>query len=79
MLQRSHRNWVMESCRVESSSRDSKWSESIAMGDQGFVAGVKKQLGTRTRGRKIMESAHECQLRETSFLTVAFLATKTAF
>ncbi len=57
MLQRSHRGWVEESLRVERSARDSKWSESIAVGSKGFVATVKKQLGLRAKGRKITESA----------------------
>ncbi len=67
MLQESHRTWVEESLRVERSTRDSKWSESIAVGDKGFVARIKKQLGLRAKGRKISESPGECQLRETQF------------
>ena len=62
MLQRS------ESLRVEKSARDSKWSESIAVGSKAFVAMVGKQLGLRAKGRKITESPDECQLRETQFL-----------
>jgi putative transposase len=67
MLQESHRTWVEESLRVERSARDSKWSESIAVGDKGFVARVRKQLGMRAKGRKIKESPGECQLRETQY------------
>jgi hypothetical protein len=65
ILQKSHRTWVEESLRVERSTRDSKWSESIAVGDKGFVARVKKLLGLRAKGRKIKGSPSECQLRET--------------
>jgi putative transposase len=50
LLQRSHRNRVEESLRVERNSRDSKWSESIAVGSKGFVAMVKKQPGQRDGG-----------------------------
>ncbi len=64
MLQRSHKEWVEESLRVERSTRDGKWSESIAVGNEGFVAMVKKQLGIRAKGRKIAEAVGECQLRE---------------
>ena len=65
LLQRSYRNWVEESLRVERNSRDSKWTESIAVGSKGFVAMVKKQLGMRAKGRRIAGSVDECQLRET--------------
>jgi putative transposase len=65
LLQRSHRGWVEEALRVEGGARDSKWSESIAVGSRGFVAMVKKQLGIRAKGREINESPEECQLRET--------------
>jgi putative transposase len=67
MLQRSHRGWVEESLRVERGARDSKWSESIAVGSKAFVAKVKKQLGLRAKGRKVTESPDECQLREKQF------------
>jgi putative transposase len=66
-LQRSHRTWVEESLNVERTERDGKWSENIAVGSKGFVATVKKQLGLKAKGRKITESPHECQLRETQF------------
>jgi hypothetical protein len=66
-LQRSHRGWVDESLRGERSVRDSKWSESIAVGSKTFVAMVKKQLGLRAKGRKITESPDGCQLQETQF------------
>ena len=67
MLQKSHRDWVEESLRVERSARDSKWSESIAVGSKGFVAMMKKQLGLRAKGRKMAGTADEFQLRETQF------------
>jgi len=65
ILQSSHRGWVEEDLRVERRARDSRCSESIAVGNKLFVAMVKKQLGMRAKGRRITESAGECQLRET--------------
>jgi putative transposase len=67
MLQRAHRGWVEENLRAEGRTRESKWSESIAVGSKGFVASIKKQLGIRAKGQKIMGSAGECQLRETQY------------
>jgi putative transposase len=67
MLQGSHWGSVEEALSSERSPRDSKWSESIAVGSKGFVAMMKKQLGFRAKGRKITEMPQECQLRETQF------------
>jgi hypothetical protein len=64
MLQSSHRSWVEESLGIERTVRDSRWTESIAVGSKGFVTRVKKQLGMRAKGRRITETAAECQLRE---------------
>jgi putative transposase len=59
ILKRSHRGWVEEALGIGRSARDSKWSESIAVGSKGFVAMVKKQLGLSAKGRKIIaESPH---------------------
>lgn len=65
-LQSTHRSWVEESVRTERNGRDSRWTESIAVGSKGFVASIKKQLGLKAKGRMIMGvTAEECQLRET--------------
>jgi hypothetical protein len=67
ILRSSHRSWVVESLRIEGCARDSWWSKSIAVGNKGFVAMVKRQLSMRAKGRKIIEPARECRLRETQF------------
>jgi len=75
----SHRGWVEESLRIQKSARDGRWSESIAVGSNAFVAMVKKQLGLRAKGRKITESLAECQLRETQFLYSAISGGENGF
>ena len=79
MLQRSHKSWVEKAISAESSARNGKWSESIAVGSKGFVAIVKKQLGFRAKGRKITKSLDGCQLRETQFPYSAISGGKMAF
>ncbi len=54
-----------ESLRAERRARDRKWPESIAVGSNGFVAMVKKRLGMKAKGRKIIKAADGSQLRET--------------
>jgi putative transposase len=79
VLQKAHKSWVEEALRVDRIVRDSKWSESIAVGGKGFVAMVKKQLGLRAKGRKLMESEGECQLRETESLYSAVSGEENSF
>ena len=44
--------------------RESKWTQSIAVGDKSFLDQIKDRLGIRARGRKIHGSEDEYQLRE---------------
>jgi hypothetical protein len=43
---------------------NSKWSQSIAVGDKSFVKQIKKRLGIRSKGRKIIEDEDDYQLRD---------------
>jgi len=64
-LRKSHKKWVEKSLRSENHFRESKWTGSIAVGSKQFVEKIKQQLGFRARGRKIVETEDEFQLRET--------------
>ena len=44
--------------------RDAKWTESIAVGDEGFVMGTKAKLGIKAIGRRIIENSAGYELRE---------------
>ena len=44
--------------------RESKWTQSIAVGDKSFLDQIKARLGIRARGRKIHGSEDEYRLRE---------------
>ncbi len=44
--------------------RESKWTQSIAVGDKSFLEQIKDRLGIRAKGRKIHGSEDEYQLRE---------------
>ncbi len=48
--------------------RDSRWSESLAVGSQAFVSEFAKNLGNRIRGRVVSnsDSLESCTLRESS-------------
>ena len=58
---------VFNRCNTGSASlsaMESKWTQSIAVGDKPFVEQVKERLGIRAKGRKIHESGDGYQLSE---------------
>jgi putative transposase len=44
--------------------RESKWTQSVAIGTKRFVENTKQALGIRAKGRKVVESGEAYQLRE---------------
>jgi putative transposase len=63
-LKNSHKNWVEEILKTKNYVRESKWSQSIAVGSKSFVEGIKEKLGIRAKGRKVGESEESYHLRE---------------
>jgi len=45
-------------------ARESKWSQSIAVGGKSFVEGIKEKLGIRAKVRNVGESGGLYHLRE---------------
>ena len=60
----SHLRWVEEALKINGKIRESRWSESVAMGDLAFVKNVKTELGARAFGRNIISNAGGYELRE---------------
>lgn len=53
-LQACHRAWVEEALRTGEASRyDPWWTQSVAVGSEGFVERVQIELGIRGRGRRM--------------------------
>jgi len=63
-LQESCRKSVEEDLAARDQSRDSKWTESIAVGSKVFIEATIKRLGIRAKGRKIVGSQRSYELRE---------------
>jgi putative transposase len=63
-LQESRKHWVEEALESENHSRESKWTESIAVGSEGFVESTKDRLGIRAKGRKVFRNNGAYELRE---------------
>jgi putative transposase len=49
---------------AKSQGRDSRWSESVAVGNQGFLEGVRDKLGVTAKDRTIEEDAGISFLKE---------------
>jgi putative transposase len=63
-MQETHRKLIDEELENSQLVRQSKWTQSIAVGDKSFVAQIKKQLGIRSKGRKTIEEDDDYQLRD---------------
>lgn len=58
---------VTDAMRNEPQSRQPMWTESIAVGDEDYVAEVKRKLSSAALGRKIISDKDVYELREPSF------------
>jgi len=52
-LRNSHKKWVEEILKTKNYIRESKWTQSIAVGSKNFAEGTKEKLGIRAKGRKV--------------------------
>ena len=64
-LKQAHRKWVDSAIQAGNKGRETKWTQSIAVGGEPFIEKVKEALGFRTRGRKIRRAGDSFELRET--------------
>ena len=60
----TYRNWVDSAIRRGDVERQARWTESIAVGDEGYVEKVKDQMGYKAIGRKVVEKGDSFVLRE---------------
>ena len=63
-FQEACKHWIEEALESENHGRESKWTESIAVGSKGFIEATKKRLGIRAKGRKVFRNNGAYELRE---------------
>ena len=63
-LQESFKKRVEQKLTIANQSRDSKWTESIAVGSKAFIKATIKKLGIKAKGRKIIGRKKSYELRE---------------
>ena len=71
-LRKTYRGWVEESLGTWGRERQPRWTESIAVGDEGYVGDVKGKLGIRAMGREVIgvNGSYELREPETSYEAV---------
>ena len=57
---------IDDTLQRDSRQRDSRWTESVAVGSKTFVEQTKEQLGFRAKGRHIRDDNEDYALRERS-------------
>ncbi len=60
----AQRGWVEDALSVGEFSRESMWTETIAVGSRRFVEGVGEKLGVRAAGREVLGANGSYELRE---------------
>ena len=63
-LKSLHKTWIDEYLRLKKTERESRWTESIAIGNRDFVEKIQNQLGVKAKGRKIIEKNGSYSLKE---------------
>jgi putative transposase len=63
-LQESCKKRIEETLVSEKRARESKWTESVAVGSKSFIDSTIKKLGIRAKGRKVVGTAKSWELRE---------------
>ena len=60
----SHRQWIEEVLKEGLNVRETKWTESIAVGNRAFVEVTQEKLGIKAKSRKIFGTDEMYELRE---------------
>jgi putative transposase len=63
-LKDAHYKWVDSAIQTDTSDRENKWTQSIAVGSRPFIEKMKAALGFRAKGRKIISANDSLELRE---------------
>ena len=63
----AHRKWVQSALEKIDAKRESRWTESIAVGSSTFIERIKKVMGAMAMGRCVQPGEGAFELRETQF------------
>ncbi len=77
-LRNSHQKWVEEILKTKNYVRESKWSQSIAVGSKNFVENIKLKLGIRARAERLGSRKNHIIFVKHKSLTIVILPLKIA-
>ena len=60
----THRKWVQAALEEIDAKRESRWTESIAVGSSPFIERIKNAMGAMARGRSVQPTDAAFELRE---------------
>jgi putative transposase len=63
-LKNAHCKWVDSAILTGNNGKESKWTQSIAVGSKTFIENMKKAIGHKAKGRKIISADDTFELRE---------------
>jgi putative transposase len=63
-LKEAHGRWIEEAIQEDHPVKETKWTQSIAVGGKLFIEQIRAALGFKARGRKLIGSDETFQLRE---------------
>ena len=63
-LKEAHYKWAYSEIQTNKSDKENKWTQCIAVGSKTFIETMKKGLGFRAKGRKIICADDTFELRE---------------
>jgi putative transposase len=64
VLSEHHRQWIDDALKKDFHQRESRWTESVAVGSKAFIEQTRDQLGFRAKGRSVEGLDEVCALRE---------------
>jgi len=76
-LQELQQEWIKDALERKSLERESKWTESIAVGKEAFLESIRYQLNIKAKSRKIKNSGESYELSEPLLPYNTFFKAKT--
>lgn len=67
LLKEKYAMWLEEALKADRQERDRKWSQAIAVGSEGYIDNIKKELGMKVVYRKTNRVNKGFELREDEF------------
>jgi putative transposase len=72
----AHRKWVQSALEEIDNKRQSRWTESVAVGSKPFIQRIKNAMGVMVKGRSVQTTEKAFELREAQSAYNTIFSTK---